>query len=66
MGLIKIPATTRNVRPVYLCACLNLEQYLLKTANPAKDLWRQTGLSSEYVNEVFVAKPDLPETEVIV
>jgi len=26
---------------------LNLEQYLLKTANPAKDLWRQTGLSSE-------------------
>ena len=57
MGLIKIPATTRYVRPVYLCACLNLEQYLLKPANAAKHFWQQTGLSSEEVNKVFVAKP---------
>ena len=59
MGLIKIPATTRDVRPVYLGACLNLEQYLLKSADPAKHLWRQANLSPEQVNKVFVAKADL-------
>jgi len=58
MGLIKIPATTRDVRPVYLCAGLNLEQYFLEPANPAKHLWRQASLSPEQVNKVFVAQPN--------
>jgi hypothetical protein len=58
MGLIKIPATTSDVRPVDLCACLNLEQHLLKPANPAKQLWRQAGLSPEEINKMFVAKPN--------
>jgi len=58
MGLVKITATARDVRPIYLCACLNLEQCLLKPANAAKHLWRQAGLSAKQVNKVFVAKPD--------
>ncbi len=58
MGLIKIPATARDVRPVYLYACLNLEQHLLKPANTAKQLWGKTGLSPEQVSKVFVAKPN--------
>jgi len=58
MGLVKIPATARDIRPVYLCACLNLAQYLLKPANTAKHFWRQTGWSPEQVNKVFVAKPE--------
>ena len=58
MGLIKIPATARDVRPVDLCACLNLEQYFLKPANPAKQLWRQASLPPEQINKVFVAKPN--------
>ena len=59
MGLVKIPTTARDVRPIYLCACLNLEQYFLKPANTAKHFWRQAGLPPEQVNKVFVAKADL-------
>ena len=58
MGLIKIPATACDVRPVDLCACLNLEQRLLKPANPAKQLWRQAGLPPEQIDKMFVAKPN--------
>jgi len=56
--LIEIPTTARDVGPVYFGASLNLEQYFLKPANPAKQLWRQAGLSPEEVNKVFVAKPN--------
>ena len=58
MGLIKIPATACDVRPVDRCARLNLEQHLLKPANPAKQLWRQASLSPEQINKMFVAKPN--------
>src|SRR4029077_19148961 len=58
MGLIKIPATACDVRPVDLCACLNLEQHLLKPTNPAKQLGRQASLPPEQINKMFVAKPN--------
>ena len=59
VGLVKVPTSTGDVRPIYFRACLHFEQDLLKTTNTAKHLGREAGLSPEQVNEVFVAESDL-------
>ena len=58
--LIEIPTTARDVGPVYFGASLNLEQYFLKPANPAKQLWRQAGLSPEEVKSTC-GKPQIDD-----
>lgn len=57
--LIEISATTGDIGPVKIGARLNFDQRLLKTADPAKDLWCQAGFRPEKIDKVLVTNADL-------
>ena len=59
MRLIEVSAATGDIGPINLGACLNFDQYLLKTADPAKKLWRETGFTTKEVDKMFVTEAEL-------
>jgi hypothetical protein len=59
MGLVEIPARARDVRPIHGVTSLNPGEDLLKAANPAKQLGRQSSFAAKELNKMFMTEAKL-------